>query len=149
MSGFPRADVQVQGLSLRSARFERLGSGQLDQVQVEFGIGFARLGRAVLGVELRLEMEQEGVCRIAVAYRGTFERQTPFEEDEDELTYWQHIASRVATIVLFPYLRAEVSHLVMAARMPDVLVPLVNPAELFDPETLEIPDFVEEGASEE
>ena len=46
-------------------------------------------------------------CRMRKVFRSVFERTVPFEPDEDEVSFWQIVVSNVATIVLFPYVRAR------------------------------------------
>ncbi len=125
-------DFQVSNIGLHRLDFSRLGpqqvTGPLD-VQIQLGTG--RLAERELGVEVGVLVEYEDAFRLEISYRCVFSRESPFDEDEDPEEYWSSVASAASTLVLFPYVRAEFTHVLNAAGIHGQQLPLVNPMSMF------------------
>jgi preprotein translocase subunit SecB len=102
-----------------------------------FSLGATRLEAGVLGVDFGVDFEFPDVCHLKVSYRMVF--QVDVTPGEDETVLFQKVASRLAPIVSFPYIRETIASLtVKAGASVPILLPVLNVGAIFKPEAISI-----------
>lgn len=145
----PQAAIQVTSIGLHAIEFTRLGpKNEFEDLQIRFGLGVIHPAEDTVGVEFDFATEEEDAFRALITYRATFQRMVPFGEDEDREAFWRTVAGQLSTLVLMPYVRATFAWVLSQSGFSSVILPLVNPAQMFKPEDVGVPEAADEGAGE-
>lgn len=132
--------VSVVSVALVTCVLERIqilsGETQDDALDITFKLGLGRPSGNELVVQMTFRFERLHGLRLELTYGVHFRRTAPVE-DEDR--YWRDVATQVAPVVLYPYVRETVTALTSRAAVPPVILPIVNFKTLIDPASLDIP----------
>lgn len=135
----PTPNLRISALTMSALQFRRLGPRNPENVDMQMQMNATRPSTEALGVEISVGTRTEGAFELTIAYRCLFTRTTRFEEDEDTEEFWKRVASGVGPSVLFPYIRAQFSHVLNSAGIHGKLLPLIDPRNVFAADELEIP----------
>lgn len=133
--------IRMNGLELWGVQLQRAErsavSGNIT-TPLQFSLKLGRLGPASVGVELSVAASALQVLDLAVSYRARFdvEAQSGGAVPEDKL---KEVAVRAAPAALYPFVRETIMGLLLKVGVPPMGFPLVNFAEVFRLEEIELP----------
>jgi preprotein translocase subunit SecB len=135
----PKADLLT--LQLHGVEFRKLGDwplpkGHESNLEINFAVSAVRFDEGQLGVEFGAIIHREDVVRLTIDYRLVFRVHAAETESED--TLFREVASRIAPIVAYPYIRETVSSLFTKAGGPHLTLPVLNVGGMFSPDQIEV-----------
>lgn len=135
----PGISMQLKSVVLQRMTFERLGKRPREAetgLEVRFSLSTRRPTEATLQVRLTLQLVHSEVFEGAVSYIGTFTRTgEPDANGEGQLRYF---AAKVAPTILYPYIRETVTSVVVKSGLPALMLPIINFADVFDLDDVEL-----------
>jgi preprotein translocase subunit SecB len=110
-----------------------------EQVPLALGLAVSRVASNRVGVELSVEIVDNPAAKMQVAFRAVFtlvEENATGHDLEESL---QIIAAQIAPSALYPYLRETIGTSAMKSGLPNLLLPIINFRDFFDPKEIEVP----------
>lgn len=141
----PKAELLT--LHLHGAEFRTLENwpppnGEALNIEINFAVSAVRLEGDQLGVEFGAIINREGLVHLTIDYRLIFRVRPDEAESEDDL--FRKVASRIAPIVAYPYIRETASSLFVKAGGPHLTLPVLNVGGMFSPDQIEIGSLPQE-----
>jgi preprotein translocase subunit SecB len=140
----PAAGVKLEAIYLQRIQMERIGPWPEDHDELElgikWGIGAVRLRNGRLGVEIAVQINQDEMISLEVAYRMELAATGDIPHRPGPDAFWRDAAAKVAPIIAVPYIREIVQSLSGRALNESVLLPIANYGAYFKPEEIVLGD---------
>jgi hypothetical protein len=152
LSDPPRPNATLEGLELLDVEFHRYNDWPTDggeqSYKSTFTLGASSIQEGQLGVELGIRISEPELFDLEIRYRATFAAVTPISDDvADE--FWRGVATRLAPVVIFPYVRESASAILGRSGNSGFHLPILNVGLMFDPAKVRFEDADEEPGVQE
>lgn len=138
----PSVSMRLNSVILEQMSFERLGKrpGEAEaELEVQFSLATRRPEQDSLHVRLTLRLAHAQVFEGEITYVGTFTQTKDLGQDEDGEEELRFFAAKVVPKILYPYMRETVTSTAVKAGLPALLLPVINFANVFDLDDVELP----------
>jgi len=106
---------------------------------LNFSLSITRFPERKLGVELSAIVEDPPRLKIVATFRTVFEIVAEASDAVDEEKIWRAVGALIAPGMMYPFIREMITSATQKAGLPAIVPPLVVFANVFDPNTINLP----------